>query len=456
MALPSEAPRMDGSATSALVESVAGITFDAIPVDARTVARHCLLDWFGVALGGSREPLSEIIVREAGDGGASTLVGRGERAGMLSAALINGTMSHALDFDDTHTLMSGHPSVPVVPAVLALAERDGHDGRAIVAAIVTGIETECRLGALVNPGHYTTGFHATGTLGTFGAAAAAAHLLHLDDAGWHQAMALAGTQAAGLKSGFGTMAKPLHAGRAASNGLLAALLARGGFTGNPQIVEVAQGFGATHAATSLDAARIERLRGRFLITDTLFKYHASCYLTHAAIEAALQLRASGDFAVRDIDSVEIQGSTGSIGVCDIAEPGTGLEGKFSLRATTAMALLGDRTGDPAAFSDERMRDHDLVALRDRTTFIARPEVPGTRATVVVRAGGGIFEADADTGRPATDLGAQWDKLSAKFFALATPILGVQPARQLYAAIEQVEAASSVRDLLALARPAVTA
>jgi 2-methylcitrate dehydratase PrpD len=437
--------------TRRLIDSVKGIALDAMPDEARAFARHCVLDWFGVALAGSREPLSAILAGElAGrDGSEATLVGRRERASLLDAALINGAASHALDFDDTHTLMSGHPSVPVVPAALALAERDDRDGASFLTAIVAGVELECRLGALVNPGHYALGFHATGTLGTFGAAAAAAHLLALDDEQWRHAIGLAGTQAAGLKSGFGTMAKPLHAGRAAANGLLAALLARGGFTGNESVVETKQGFASTHGAGEIDNGALARLDGRFLITDTLFKYHASCYLTHAAIEAASRLRSECGVAPDAIESVEIRGSTGCIGVCDIAEPRTGLEGKFSLRATAAMALLGDDTSDPAAFNDARMADARFVAMRDRIAFAPQPGLAVTRASVILRTGGRSFDAEADTGRPATDLPKQWDALSAKFFALATPVIGADRARALHSRIARIEEVPSVRELTAL-------
>jgi 2-methylcitrate dehydratase PrpD len=385
--------------------------------------------------------------------GDSTLVGRCERAGLLDAALINGAASHALDFDDTHTLMMGHPSVPVIPAVLALAERDGRDGQAVVDAIVAGVEMECRAGALLGPSHYAAGFHSTGTLGTFGAAAACAHMLDLDQERWRHAIALAGTQAAGLKSGFGTMAKPLHAGRAASNGLLAALLARGGFTGNPDVIETAQGFAATHAAPDATASRLDALRDRFLITDTLFKYHAACYLTHATIEAASQIRRDAGLRAGDIESVEVRASAACIGVCDIAEPSTGLEGKFSLRATAAMTLLGDDTSDPAAYTDARMADGDLLSMRDRITFAPQRGIPGTQATVVVRASGGrTLEASADTGIPATDLDRQWEALSAKFFALATPVVSRERVQALHDAVACIDSASSVRDILALTRP----
>jgi 2-methylcitrate dehydratase PrpD len=446
---------MKQGATEALVDTLAEIAAQPIPPVARTVARHCLLDWFGCAIAGSREPLSQIMLREVAplDAGEATLVGRCERTGMLTAALINGAMSHALDFDDTHTVMSGHPSVPVMPAVLAVAERDHISGAALISAIVVGVEVECRLGALLNPGHYDAGFHATGTLGAFGAAAAVAQLLGLDREQQTHALALAGTQAAGLKSGFGTMAKPLHAGRAAQNGLLSALLVRGGFTGNPEIIETEQGFARTHAAPDVDGTRLEQLRGRFLITDTLFKYHASCYLTHAAIDAALKLRTDNGFTARDIDAVEVRASAGCRGVCDIAEPTTGLEGKFSLRATTAMALLGDDTSDPAAFSDARMNNDSLRTMRDRITFVPQARIPGTQASVVVRVNGSTLEASADTGQPQRDLDRQWERLSSKFFALASPVIGEDRASALHGAISTIKDTRSVADILALSRPA---
>ena len=436
---------------------MSGITLAGVPEEARVVARHCLLDWFGCALAGSSEPLSEILVRQvaAGSPGDATLVGRAERTAALPAALINGAMSHALDYDDTHWTMNGHPSAPVIPAALALAERDRRNGAALLAAIIAGIEAECRLGWLIGPGHYAAGFHATGTLGAFGAAAASAHLLGLDSDKWRNALGLAGTQAAGLKSGFGTMAKPLHAGRAAENGLLAALLAADGFTANTAIIETSQGFAATHAGEAIDDERLAALGERFFIRETLFKYHASCYLTHAAIDAASQIRNEHGLCPDDIESVEVRGSTGCIGVCDIAAPTTGLEGKFSLRTTAAMALAGDDTSDPASFTDERMRDPELVSVRDRVVFSPQQGLPAMQATVVVQAGGRTLVAEADTGQPAEDLVRQWEKLTAKFFALAVPVIGRDSAQALHEAIQEIDGVASVGDLMPLVHPALT-
>ncbi len=167
----------------------------------------------------------------------------------LAAALVNGSASHALDFDDVNMAMPGHPSVAILPGLLALAEERGASGAEILAAFVAGYELQCRLGRTIAPGHYDgLGFHATATVGSFGAAAACAHLLGLDAAATATALGIAATQAAGLKSMFGTMCKPLHAGKAASNGLLAAKLASRGFTSRADALECAQGFARTHSA----------------------------------------------------------------------------------------------------------------------------------------------------------------------------------------------------------------
>jgi len=443
-------------ATLALVRAVRAARFDGMPEDAREVARHCLLDFLGVAVAGSREPLAEILADEiAVNEGSSEagLIGRKQRASRLSAALVNGAAGHALDFDDTHWAMGGHPSAPVIPAILALAESDGLSGRAVLEGLVAGIEFECRLGAMMGPGHYALGFHSTGTFGTFGAAAACAHMMRLTEDGWLRALGLAGTQAAGLKSGFGTMAKPLHAGRAASNGLLSALAARRGFTANTAIVETEQGFALTHAGATPSAEALDRYAGRWLIRETLFKYHASCYLTHAPIQAAEHIRAEHRIDPKAIDAVEVRVAPSLFGVCNIQAPRTGLEAKFSLRATTAMALLGTDTSDLATFSDAGAADPALVALRDRVRVVAVEKTVPTCATVIVESGGRRFQAQADSGQPSADLAAQRESLTRKFMALVTPVLGRARAQELADAALRAEDVSATSDLIRLTQAA---
>jgi 2-methylcitrate dehydratase PrpD len=441
--------------TLALVEAVRGIHYPEIPQEARDTAHHCLLDFLGVALAGSQEPLTDVLVSEvvrregAGEAG---LIGRPERATRLTVALVNGAAGHALDFDDTHTTMIGHPTGPVLPALLALGEAEGADGQALLAALVAGVELECRIGALLGGMHYAAGFHTTGTVGSFGAAGACAHLLGLDQEGWLHALGLAGTQAAGLKSAFGTMAKPLHAGRAASAGLLSALLARGGFTAQPAILEVPQGFLATHAGTAASREALRQHDGRFLIRETLFKYHAACHLTHASIEAAGQLRERHGLDPEKIAGVEVRVAPPLLDVCNIQEPTTGLEGKFSLRATTALALLGEDTSDLGIFSEAKMAEPRLVALRDRVRVIPTEGIGPMQARVRVEADGRQGEAEADINVPAADLDAQGDRLRRKFLTLAAPVLGEGRAAELADAAASAGRIDSVADLLRLARP----
>jgi 2-methylcitrate dehydratase PrpD len=433
------------------VERFRTLRLGDLPAEALAVARHCLLDWLGCALAGTREPLSAILRDEiGGTAGEASLIGGG-RAAARDAALVNGAAGHALDFDDTHTGMGGHPTAPVLPAALALAESRGATGAALLAAFVAGLEVECRLGLYMGAEHYRLGWHSTGTLGTVGAAAAAAHLLELDETRWRQALGIAATQAAGLKASFGTMAKPLHAGNAARNGLFAAQIAARGFVGAPDAIDAPQGLAAAAANGRADAEKLHGAGDRFLIIDTLFKYHTACYLTHAGINAASSLRGAIEPAV--IESVELRVNPSLLSVCAIPEPRTGLELKFSLRGTTAMALLGVETADLASFSDAQARDAALVRLRDRVRLVTDPSLASTRAIVSVAGQGEQRRAEYDSGLPERDLGRQWQRLLAKFRGLATPIIGARAAEHVIATVATIEQADSLKELLALTAPA---
>jgi 2-methylcitrate dehydratase PrpD len=267
---------------------------------------------------------------------------------------------------------------------------------------------------------------------------------------WLHAFGIAGVEAAGLKSVFGTMSKPFQAGKASANGLLAAILASRGFTAATDIIEVEQGFAATHAG-SADEAVLDRYEGRFLVRDTVFKYHASCYLTHSAMEAALVLRDRMKFRADDAEAVRVLVPPGSLAVCNIAEPKTGLEGKFSLRATVAMALCGDDTADPASFTDERMRDPALVAVRDRVEVMPSTEMIGSQARVEVRRGGSWSNGETvDVGRPAEDVDKQWGRITEKFVRLAAPVLGTDGAWRLHERVETLEHLGDVGEIGKLA------
>jgi 2-methylcitrate dehydratase PrpD len=436
--------------TSALATLGAGFRFADLPPDVVLLAKQCFLDWLGCALAGSREPLAAILqdeVREQGGHAQATILGTAERASLQQAALVNGAASHALDYDDVQWEMSGHPSVPVFPGLLALAESRRASGRDFLTAFVAGFETECRVGLLVNPGHYAAGWHATGTLGTFGSAAACAWLLSLDEERWRHALGIAAAQAAGLKSMFGTMCKPLHAGKAAANGLLAATLAARGFTSNLEALETAQGFAATQTTTFQPERCLAGAPSGFALRSVLFKYHAACFGTHSSIEGVLRLKEDHHLSPDQVRAIHLRVPVGALSMCNIQEPHTALEGKFSLRFTAALALGWNDTGE-TAFTDARVHDPALVALRDRVTVEGDASVTGGTNVTVELADGRELREQVDVNTPATDLDRQWQRLVAKFRGLAAPVVGTQQTEALIATVAHLE---EVADMASVAR-----
>jgi 2-methylcitrate dehydratase PrpD len=428
--------------TTGLWERWGDLTAADLPADVATVARHCVLDWFACAVAGSAEPLSSILRDElvTGDGEAS-IVGTRQRAGARTAALVNGAAGHALDYDDTHLVLGGHSTVPVFPAALALAEELDRSGAELLAAFVTGVEIETRLGAGIGPSHYAKGWHATSSIGVFGAAAAASRLLELDAEQFGRAIGLAASQASGLKANFGTMTKPFHAGHAAERGLLAAQLARRGFTANPDALDANQGLSQAAGDGHWHAERMDALDD-WLLPQTLFKYHAACYLTHAAIEATAALSPTAD----TVERITVTVNPGNLDVCAIPRPRTGLEAKFSLTATTAFTVLGIDTTDPASFVDEHVADDRVAALIERVAVVPDAGLRNTQVRVEVVADGRTRVAEHDTGVPAADLDAQGAKLRAKFSNLVEPLLG-DDAKALAERIEDLTALSSARQLV---------
>jgi 2-methylcitrate dehydratase PrpD len=418
------------------------------------VARQCLLDWLGVTLAGAADDTVRILRDEALEQGGTaqaSLVGGPGRLSVLQAALLNGTAGHALDYDDVHYAMPGHPTAPVAPAVLALAERDGSSGSDVLTAFVAGVETECRVGRFVTQEHYERGWHATATLGHFGAAAGAARLLGLDADTIATALGIAGTQAAGFKSLFGTMCKPLHAGKAAANGLHSALLAARGFTARPDILECPQGFAATQSPTRDDDA-LDGIDDHFFTRDVLFKFHAACYGTHSTIEAARSLVAHQQVNPAEIQAVEIRIGARYLKMCAIPRPTTGLEAKFSLAMTCAMALSGVSTASPDRYDEALCALPELDKLISRTTVTPSDEYADATSEVIVSLSNGVvYRVRGDVSQAAEDVAEQGRRLREKFDALAMPVLGVSATSELADMVQRIDELRDVRAMMALAR-----
>jgi 2-methylcitrate dehydratase PrpD len=417
------------------------VTAASPPAEACTRAAIAVLDTVGVTLAGASEPAS-LIVRQVveGEGGdACTVFGTRARAGMGGAALANGTAAHALDYDDMCFVSLAHPSAPLVPAILAAAESARLTGRAVLDAYVAGFEIEARLGRLMNPRHYQRGWHCTSTLGTIGAAAAVSRLLGLDATAAGHALAIAASEASGLKENFGTMVKPLHAGLAARNGVVAALLAKAGMTASERALDGPQGF--LHAfdseAAALDEA-IADLGARWEILDTgiTVKLYPSCAGTHPSLDAILDLRRRHGFGADEVERIDVDVDSIVPTILIYDRPATGLEGKFSLPFCAAAAVVFGRVGidtfEPASLT------HPAVAwLMPRVAMRVDPSLdagapPLTRARVHIRLRDGRVvtqQANGARGYPAQP--ASDDELDAKFMACAGRALsGAASARAL--------------------------
>jgi 2-methylcitrate dehydratase PrpD len=436
--------------TAELAKRATALAWRDFPEDLIERTKQCLLDWFAVTVAGAQDELTDILVREALEDGAkgnATLVGRSEKTLPSTAALINGAASHALDYDDVNFAMHGHPTVTVVPALLALGEQKKASGRLFVESFVAGYETAGRIGQLVEPSHYARGFHATATVGSSSATAAAARMLGLDDKQLAVAFGIAATQAAGLKSNFGTMCKPLHAGTASEHGLRAARLAAGGFTARADSLECDQGFASSYGDhLNTDDALGEPPAGWHL-RNNLFKYHAACYMTHAPIECAKEIRLKSNFPPERVKKIILRLDAAADRVCIIPNPTTGLEAKFSLRQTVAMALTGVNTASLEAYSAEITQEPRIKALRDKVDFDFRTEWPHALAEMAIQLDDGTtIEARHDSGIPWADVAKQRTALETKFDGLVTPVLGAARSKRLHDAIDRIDTLADVGEL----------
>lgn len=441
--------------TRRLADYASGLTLKDVPADVQAIAKQCLLDWLGVTLAGAQEPLTRKLLdyaRAEGCGDHATLIGLDGRGSVSQAALINGAAGHALDYDDVLRQLRGHPTAPVAPVALALAERDLKSGEDLLLAFIAGVEVEARIGALIGDAHYAKGWHQTATVGTFGAAAAGARIMGLDGADTATALGIAGTQAAGLKAMFGTMCKPLHAGKAAANGLLAAELAKRQFTSRSDVLECDQGFAATQADGIDPAAALDGLGTEFCIPKLLFKYHAACYGTHAGIESARAIAGNTAFDLDKVERVEVNVPERTMNMCNILEPTTGLEVKFSHRFTTALALAGEETGSLEVYDESFAGRPDLVALRDKISIHGREDYTPNQTDVTVHQSDGTAIMESrDMAVPNADLGDQWRKLETKFRALADPLIGEENAVRTIAIIRDLEQQDDAAGIAAACR-----
>ncbi len=420
-----------------LATFASGVLAETLPDDVVHQAVRCLVDWLGCTIAGAVTPESGRVraaIRAIDPEGSrvAAIVGSSERSSAGHAALANGIAAHVLDFDDTFNpdRTTIHGSAPLWPAIAAAGELVPVTGKLAVEAFVAGFEVQTRVAVAAGPGHYDAGWHVTGTVGHIGAAVATARLLGLSPDQTLAALGTGATQSAGMKVVYGSMGKSLHAGKAAMDGLLSGLLSRDGFTSATDPIEGHRGFLHLFSPDPIPERALEGLGDIWYLPRDGFKPYACGSLTHPAAQALLELRAEHALTAADVASVDayvhdyVKTTTG------LAEPRTGLEGKFSIYHVLAVALA-DGAAFLDQFTDGRVTDRDLIALRRQVHVHTDPGQAKDSARVVVTLRDGrVLERHVahNLGTPDNPMTDQ--QLEDKFLALAVPVVGRPRAERL--------------------------
>lgn len=346
-----------------LAQRITTLAYEDLPDEAVLWARVGILDTIGVTLAGATDPCATIVAGVLASQGSSLLLGTERRVSPLDAALVNGTASHALDFDDCNNTLGGHPSAPILPALFALADEIGASGRDFITAYVAGFETETKISLGVNFYQYTRGWHPTSTIGVFGATAACAKLMKLDPQRTATALAIAASLASGVKSNFGTYVKPLHVGHCARSGLFAALIARDDYTASPVAFEHKQGyFEVFNGAGNYDAEKILPAWGKpfdIVTPGIAIKQYPCCGSTHPAIDAMLELVRRHDLKPDAVERIQSWTHTRRLEHTNRPDPQSTKDAKFSVQYCLARALVDRKVAvehfDGDSYNNPRVR-----------------------------------------------------------------------------------------------------
>ncbi len=449
-------PSPDESASASLCNYLAARRFDDFPPEVRRAARRGVLDWIGCALAGSDhpslQPLLKVLTRVSGRP-VATVFGNKQKLGPMEASTANGYMGHVLDFDDTHlggTIL--HTSSPVLAALLALADTQPLSGRDFLTGYICGFEAGIRCGQ-ASPHHHDGGWHLTGTLGCLAAGVATGVALRLDARQLNHALGIAATQAAGMQQNRGTMCKYLHAGKAASGGLLAGLLAQEGFDSALDIIDGPQGFSRIYSDTAAPEALLNDLGARWEITHNGYKPYASAAVLHTIVDALrdihLAARAAGvPITAASVDTIALRLSPYAMSIAGVRAPETGMQSKFSVFHTAAVALL-DGDGGMVQYGDERVRNPVVLALRDKVqvSIVDAFRKEQCEATVVIA--GKSYQATIEHASGTADNPLSDEGLALKFFANAERVVGRDYAQRISDLVNKLETLPDMAELTRL-------
>jgi 2-methylcitrate dehydratase PrpD len=433
---PAGAPAADFPKTPGLTQYVGQFVlqtkYEDIPTEVIELGKKSILDGFGLALAGSRAesgPISRKYIEQCGGNGKATVIGTAMKTSPRFAALLNGISIHADDFDDTQLAAAKdrvygllmHPTVPVLPAIFALAEQRTVRGKEWLLAYQIGAEVECKIAEAISPRHYQDGFHTTGTCGPFGSAAACAKLLGFNLGETLNSFGLAASQSGGLRENFGTMTKPYQAGHAAESGLVAAEMAGLGWTAAEQILEAERGF--FHAAGgSYDSSAIMNRLGHpwtFADPGVSLKPYPSGSLAHPAMTELARLIQVNDIQAAQVEKVDVGANHNMTTTLLHHNPKTGLEAKFSMEFCVAILLL-ERKAGLGQFSDKVVQRQDVKEMIRKVNFYVDPQAESagfdkmTSILKITLKNGKVIAGQAAFGKGSPANPMSFDEASEKF------------------------------------------
>ena len=440
--------------TAKIAQFVISTTYEIIPPKALGNAKTAILDCLGVALAGSQEECGKIcaqIARQEDAKEEATVFGQGFKSSALQAAFVNGTAAHAMDFDHSFTLM-GQPTAPIIPAIFALGESLGASGRQILEAYVAAFETTTKLVFAVR-GSTQDGWHAPGTLGSFGAAAGCAKLLRLDSSQVEMALGITASMAGGVVCNFGTMSKPLHVGLGARNGVLAAKLAQSGYTANTRAIEAGNGFCETfYRMSPRDGPLGELGKSYALVTDGIrIKPYPCGGLTHQPIDAVLDFRAKHGLTAEMVESIDVDVTQHTYNRIAFRVPQTGIQGKFCMGYLLARAIIDGKVSLDM-FTDSAVRDSNVLKLAERIHMKLdnglKASNEGSRpCRVTVRLKDGrTYSREVQHAKGSPEVPMAADELTAKFTECASQVLDENSTRRALETIKSLEMLEDIRPL----------